>query len=352
MFNGGAASWGSAVGLGDVDGDGLGDYALSPACNNPYGLLFCRTGYQVFSGGTGTLLFERLAFPAGGGDAMATRLLPVGDFDGDGVEDFAWYQNGLDFLFNVQYVGFNDIVSGATGAITSMPSAVTSLETFLPLAGLSDLNGDGRDELLVDAVIQPVSDLDNPDRILAVLDAATLTELHRVQPPHPRALYSAASGSGGDADGDGFEDFFFVEETRPSLATGIVRRQALRVVSGSFATVSESLCFGEGEGSPGCTPCPCGNDAAQPPFTPTGWQAGCLNSLGRPARLEVHGSPSLAEDRVRFRLLQGTTSTFAILASSPSILPLNSACPAGSGISGTLLDGLRCIGGGTVRHGT
>lgn len=94
------------------------------------------------------------------------------------------------------------------------------------------------------------------------------------------------------------------------------------------------FCAGDGTG----TECPCGNSAA------TG--RGCQNSSGAGARLVMSGEPSLGADTLEFALDGGPSGSFAVLMSA--VAQLND----GLGIRGTPpMDGLRCIGGGMIRHG-
>lgn len=108
-----------------------------------------------------------------------------------------------------------------------------------------------------------------------------------------------------------------------------------------------SSCFGDGGTSPGCTSCPCNNDA------PSGSAGGCENSSGTWGILFASGTQSVSNDTLRFDILGASTNTFAILSSADNALPnVGAPCPSGSGIQSTVLDGLRCIGGNLLRHGT
>ena len=95
-----------------------------------------------------------------------------------------------------------------------------------------------------------------------------------------------------------------------------------------------SFCAGDGS----ATPCPCGNVAEE--------GRGCAHSSGVGARLSAAGESSLAEDTLFFDLEGGPAGSFAVLMSA--VGQLND----GLGIRGTPpMDGLRCIGGGMIRHG-
>ena len=111
----------------------------------------------------------------------------------------------------------------------------------------------------------------------------------------------------------------------------------------------DSYCFGDGGVSPGCTACPCLNDA------PAGTIGGCLNSAGTSARLHSSGTPSVSNDTLRFQVTGANASTFGILISGNDRLPNNPANVCfglDSGVTSVVLDGLRCVGVSLVRHGS
>ena len=114
----------------------------------------------------------------------------------------------------------------------------------------------------------------------------------------------------------------------------------------SFAT----SCNGDGGDQMGCTPCPCGNEAA------VGTVGGCVNSASQSAALMVSGgSPSASASDISFSMTGGNVSTFGVLTSGDNLLPNMGPCAPGSGIVSigvAALDGLRCVGGNFLRHGS
>ncbi|MEM7516008.1 MAG: hypothetical protein AAF368_03665, partial [Planctomycetota bacterium] len=106
------------------------------------------------------------------------------------------------------------------------------------------------------------------------------------------------------------------------------------------------FCNGDGGDQMGCTNCPCGNNAVP------GTMGGCLNSAGNSARLVGSGSASVAGDTLRFEVNTATPTTFGILQSANNRLPNMGPCAPGSGILSGVVDGLRCVGGAALRHGT
>ncbi len=109
--------------------------------------------------------------------------------------------------------------------------------------------------------------------------------------------------------------------------------------------LAQEYCYGDGGLFAGCTNCPCGNNA--PPNSPTG----CLNSTGSGARIVASGFANVSGDTLRFEVVGATLSTFGVLASGTTRLPVAGACLPGSGVASALLDGLRCVGGSVLRHG-
>ena len=105
------------------------------------------------------------------------------------------------------------------------------------------------------------------------------------------------------------------------------------------------FCPGDGGNQMGCTDCPCGNNAM--PGSP----GGCLNSAGRSCEILMSGNPSVTADTLRVEASGANSSTFGVLFSAINQLPNFGACPPGSGVAGTSLDGLRCVGGSAVRNG-
>ena len=117
---------------------------------------------------------------------------------------------------------------------------------------------------------------------------------------------------------------------------------------GDCGTDFTAACFGDGGLTIGCTDCPCGNNAAP------GDGGGCLNGVGVSCVLIGSGVASISADTLRFDVLGCNPQTFANLQSGANLLPNNPAnpCPQSSGVQSALFDGLRCIGGAVLRHGT
>jgi hypothetical protein len=120
--------------LGDVDGDGVGDYAVGAFDAAPGGETY------VWSGRTGALLYTLFAERAA--DEFGADLGPVGDLDGDGHADFfvvAPQAPQDQYLTNDGRVY---LVSGATGTVLRYFDG-TNFEGIRYACGMGDVDGDG-----------------------------------------------------------------------------------------------------------------------------------------------------------------------------------------------------------------
>lgn len=109
------------------------------------------------------------------------------------------------------------------------------------------------------------------------------------------------------------------------------------------------FCFGDGGDGNGCTTCACNNEA------PAGSCGGCLNSAGASARLLPSGAPVIMGSSFRVDMENANPGTFALLVSGRNTLPnftTNPCFALNSGIQSMAFDGLRCVGGNVLRHGT
>lgn len=120
-----------------------------------------------------------------------------------------------------------------------------------------------------------------------------------------------------------------------------------------FEIAEVSFCSGDGGNQLGCTPCPCGNNAAIENV------GGCLNSAGSSAELHVSGSlsvslPTSITSDLRFSVLGIAPNKFCVLTSGDAVAPTNPASPCNgmqSGVRAIAYDGLRCAVLNQRRHG-
>lgn len=296
---GGNVEWG--LGASDMNGDGILDLVVGMRTEEVL-VVHLGNGDGTFTAGP--------AFPSG----ARSWMVVLGDVNGDGATDVST-TSGTDLV--------NIVLGDGAGGLLPPRTLSTGGSGFTVATDLGDLDGDGDLDWVV-------SDFGSGEWFVFENDGAGVFSFDQSLP--------AATNPGCalifDTDEDGDLDLVLLDETSDLIF----------VHENRFA--GTEVCNGDGGETPGCTSCPCGNDA------PPGTVGGCLNGAVRSARLSGSGVPSAGADSMRFTLEGASSSSFAVLVSAADLLPAVGPCPPGAGVTSVFFDGLRCAGGGLVRHGT
>jgi len=190
------AQWGSAAcKLGDVDGDGCGDYAIgarywNSTAHPDAGLV------TAYSGKLGAKLWS--VEGAAQDEELGTVLAWLGDVDHDGVDEFAASRP------NQGEVAVYDANGQFHYSIVRGPNT----EFAAALARCGDLDGDGVPELLVG---EPGYDSISPPRLdcgrIVIYSGATGAYLNHVVGYRASDRFGSAVAGCGDLDHDGTDDF-------------------------------------------------------------------------------------------------------------------------------------------------
>lgn len=128
--------------MGDLDTDGLDDFVVGMA----YGDVAYVVAGDVASGAVADVA---RVLVSGDGSATVVDSWPAGDIDGDGATDLAIIEDSRQVRL---YTG---ILSSSSRGVADWTSSVDAVQYTYQVGSPGDLDGDGRDELLVRSIYLP-----------------------------------------------------------------------------------------------------------------------------------------------------------------------------------------------------
>jgi len=240
MVNQANAQLGSVVrGLGDIDGDGIGDFAFGSPYRDHLGQTDVGS-VSVYSGAGITHLFTRYGSEPGeklgssvdvlrtGSQATSRIIVGSPGFDGAGVD------RGLVQLFD----GY--------GNVAQMLAGYTNASGFgLSVAGVGDVNGDGWRDYAVAAPDADVLFVGSGAGAVFVYSGTSTQQLYSLTGPHAYAWLGQSLAGAGDVNSDGYDDFLIGS---PNLDVGgITDAGEARLVSGIDGSTLASYTGGSGD---------------------------------------------------------------------------------------------------------
>lgn len=189
--------------LGDVNGDGVGDWAIGAPGNSRAASGAGRVA--ILSGSDGTPLAELLG--SAPNDAFGAAVASLGDLDGDGVSEFAVRSTDANAPL-MAYRGRVQLFAGGSWTLLGDIAGTGPFDNFgTSLAALPDVNGDGVNDWIANG--------DDPVRT-EVRSGATTGLLARIltASPSSAATFRVASPSPwqqGSPSGDAIADLVFVD---------------------------------------------------------------------------------------------------------------------------------------------
>lgn len=214
---------GSALSLGDIDGDGVPDFVVTLQRGGRIG---------CFSGATLQPLWLLDGTIHGITNEVATLSL-LGDVDGDGIHDFMTLDPKYD-----SRAGRIRAISGADGEVLYQLDGPLQGTVFRPPGAvywrtateIGDLNGDG----LLEAAVIGYDDVDSLRQFGPVVvsggDGTTVHSALEILPYSPLCLADQRLAAAGDVNSDGVPDYMWSSPCSP--VDDIIRKGKVEVFSG------------------------------------------------------------------------------------------------------------------------
>ena len=209
----------AVAGAGDLNGDGFADFAIGAPQDGASGAgrVLVFLGSPSGPGVVASAVLDSDQRGSGFGNALAG----AGDVNGDGYDDLIVGQPYYMKLVTDPYPrrvpqGRVLIYLGGASGLSTTPAMILEPETFnsnfgFSVAGVGDLNGDGRDDIVVGA---PMYDngadaTDNSGKIYVYLGNSNGVEAEPAWSaigPKKHSLFGGSVAGAGDVNGDGFRD--------------------------------------------------------------------------------------------------------------------------------------------------
>ena len=198
------------AGIADVNGDGRGDVVVGAQNESPGTSPDYAGRAYIYSGSTGTMLWTLASATEEFGGGFGRAVANVPDVNGDGREDVVVGASESPGA-SPDNAGRVHIFSGSGGAYLRTlvsPNEEEDGQFGYSVAGIGDVNGDGRGDVVVGAHLEaPPGPLNNSGRVY-VFSGAGGAPIRTLISPHAKAsgAFGRVVARVPDADGDGRDD--------------------------------------------------------------------------------------------------------------------------------------------------
>ncbi|MEL6615521.1 MAG: integrin alpha, partial [Bacteroidota bacterium] len=206
-----SGTFGQAVsGVGDVDGDGRGDFVVG-SLDDPGASPSSAGRAYVFSGATGALLHTLVSPNEESNGLFGSSVSGAGDVDSDGRDDIIVGAEFEDPGASPSAAGRAYVFSGATGALLFTLMSPNEEQSGLfgsSVSGAGDVDGDGRADIAVGARFEDPGASPGAAGRVYVFSSATGGVLYTLVSPNEETsgAFGGSVSRSEDVDGDGRED--------------------------------------------------------------------------------------------------------------------------------------------------
>ena len=216
----------SIVSTGDRDGDGITDLLVGSPESDPVGPASGQV--TLLSGATGAVLLQVPGLATG--DRAGRSVAALGDINADSIPDLAFGAPTRSTAGPQMGAAF--VVSGADGSILLTYEGATPYGVFgLAIANAGDLDGDGRDDLLIGAPNEDPNGADSGAVYILSTASQNGPAIHTLSGANPGDRFGSMLLSVGDTNNDGTPDFLV--GSPDETASGATSAGAARLYSGA-----------------------------------------------------------------------------------------------------------------------
>jgi hypothetical protein len=196
----GSANWdkhgvGGSAGVGDINGDGIGDFLVG----SPYSAQMIA---NIYSGSDLAIL---RTYSNGGNGNFGRWVANIGDTDNDGYNDYSIACPDLT-VNGLQWAGEVYLYSGATGTLMHTVQGQSAGHNVGRVGAAGDINADGYADYFIGATMEDWGGFEDAG-MLYVYSGRTHQVLYQSHGNSDYAFWGRAFGGGFDLNQDGYGDF-------------------------------------------------------------------------------------------------------------------------------------------------